>query len=328
MKINLVVPVFFLLGFASLAFLSIRKIPDYLPAILSPIFWEFGLCPYITISISWDDYKCKCLVLHWVRGNSRQEEIKSMMREIILKEVQKLEVAHGVKILYACESGSRAWGFPSPDSDYDVRFIYTEPLNNYLSLHDKKDTIDLPVNALLDINGWDIRKALKLFLKSNGPLYEWLQSPIVYIETAGFLTDLIDLMPHYYSLLAGFHHYFSMARNAFENDLSGSEVKLKKYFYALRPLLSCLWIIEKRSLPPMEFGKLRSLVNDSAWNSSVDSLLEQKKMSDEKALVKPVLLLHNWIEITLAFCVENSGSIPATKYDITPLNSLFIKYIS
>jgi uncharacterized protein len=112
------------------------------------------------------------------------------MNQDINQQLTTIEQTQNVRILYACESGSRAWGFASPDSDYDVRFIYLQPRANYLSIYDRRDVIDLPVNAVLDINGWDIRKTLQLFYKSNGALYEWLQSPIVYKEEPGFAAEL------------------------------------------------------------------------------------------------------------------------------------------
>ncbi len=96
------------------------------------------------------------------------------MIEKIKEALKQVEIANDISILYACESESRAWGFASPDSDYDVRFIYVRSLNNYLSIRDRKDVIEVPVNEIVDISGWDIRKALQLFLKSNAPLYEWL----------------------------------------------------------------------------------------------------------------------------------------------------------
>ncbi|MHA4808412.1 nucleotidyltransferase domain-containing protein [Flavitalea flava] len=249
------------------------------------------------------------------------------MKEAIDQQIRAIEQNNQVRILYACESGSRAWGFASPDSDYDVRFIYAQPVNNYLSIRERKDTIELPVNQELDVNGWDIRKVLQLFLKSNAPLYEWLQSPIIYKEKGSFSKELKELMEAYFSHRSGCHHYFSMARNTFENDLQGEQVKLKKYFYALRPLLACLWIIEKRSLPPMEFGQLRTLITDPNWNTSVDDLLDRKKSADEKALINPVGLLQQWIEKTLIYCKEQSDAIEPVKRDIIALDALFRKYI-
>src|ERR1700743_1056887 len=108
------------------------------------------------------------------------------MFDVITEKLKELEHEQKLTILYACESGSRDWVFASPDSDFDVRFIYARHINNYLSITDPRDVVELPVNEVLDIGGWDIRKALKLFLKSNGPLYEWLQSPIVFNDKKHF----------------------------------------------------------------------------------------------------------------------------------------------
>ena len=113
----------------------------------------------------------------------------------ILKKLKEIEEKEKVKILYAVESGSRAWGFESKDSDYDVRLIYIRPLDWYLSIDDKKDFIEYPVSSLLDISGWDIKKVIRLFKRSNPPLYEWLNSPIVYLERGNFAQRLRDLMP-------------------------------------------------------------------------------------------------------------------------------------
>lgn len=253
--------------------------------------------------------------------------ISSDMKEQIIHQLTSLEHTHGVHILYACESGSRAWGFASPDSDYDVRFIYLQPRNNYLSIHERRDVIELPVNEVLDVNGWDLRKALRLLLKSNAPLYEWLQSPIVYKEQSSFAEEMRALMPTYFSHRAGCHHYLSMARNTFENDLQEPKVKLKKYFYALRPALACRWILEKRAVPPMEFGQLRTLITDSRWQQTVDGLLERKKKAAEKELIEPISALQEWIAATLAECKEQADPLTAITRDTEQLDQLFRKYI-
>jgi len=249
------------------------------------------------------------------------------MKRIIQEKLDGIELHNGVKILYACESGSRAWGFASPDSDYDVRFIYMQSRNHYLSIRERSDVIELPVNEVLDIGGWDCRKALQLFLKSNAVLYEWLQSPIVYKEATGFASELRGLMDVYFSRRAGGHHYLSMARNTFENDLQGGLVRLKKYFYALRPALACLWITERAGVPPMEFGVLRTLVADRGWNEAVDELLERKKGVDEKFMMTPVPELQEWTRQTLEYCKEKIDRIPPVKYDTEQLDELFRKYI-
>lgn len=171
------------------------------------------------------------------------------MEGIIKEELKCIEEMHNVKILYACESGSRAWGFPSKDSDYDVRFIYINHPDWYLSIDDKRDVIELPINDLLDINGWDIRKALKLFRKSNPPLQEWLLSDIVYYQKYDFINNLRALSSEVFSPISCFYHYLNMARNNYREYLQGDQVKIKKYFYVLRPVLACKWIEQHNTMP-------------------------------------------------------------------------------
>jgi predicted nucleotidyltransferase len=249
------------------------------------------------------------------------------MKEIILQKLAELEQSENIKILYACESGSRAWGFASPDSDFDVRFIYSRNVNHYLSIAEMPDVVGLPVNEVLDIGGWDLKKALKLFLKSNGPLYEWLQSPIIYRQDNVFADEMQNLMPAYFSLRSGGNHYLSMANNTLRDDLQGDQVKLKRYFYALRPALACQWIIEKQTVPPMEFDRLRMLISDDIVQKNIDDLLEQKKTADEKAFITPVALLNEWLTDILNYCREQMPLLPSEKKDANELNEVFRKYI-
>lgn len=249
------------------------------------------------------------------------------MKATILDKLKETAERENVTVLYACESGSRAWGFASADSDYDVRFIYARNTSDYLSISDRRDVIELPVNEVLDIGGWDLRKALQLFLKSNAPLYEWLQSPVWYGGNRAFADELRALMPKYFSCRAGCHHYLSMAHNTFENELQGHEVRLKKYFYALRPALAALWIIEKQEVPPMEFGLLRGLVANNSWQTTVDELLMAKAAADEKSVISPVPLLKEWLSNTLAYCKEKATALPALRNDTPELDQLFRKYI-
>src|SRR5258708_28995621 len=131
------------------------------------------------------------------------------MKEAIGQQIRDIEQNNQVTVLFACESGSRAWGFASPDSDYDVRFIYAQPLNNYLSIHERKDSIALPVNQELDVNGSAIRKTLQLFLKSNATLYKRLQSPIVYNQKNNISPTLRYLITTYFSTNYSSDHYLS-----------------------------------------------------------------------------------------------------------------------
>jgi len=249
------------------------------------------------------------------------------MKAQIQQMLGEIEQQNNVTILYACESGSRAWGFASPDSDYDVRFIYMRPAADYLSIRERRDVIELPVDETLDISGWDLRKALQLFLKSNPPLFEWLQSPQVYKGNSSLEAGLNERMKTYFSGRAGCHHYLSMAKNTIEGDLQETPVKLKKYFYALRPLLATQWIIENGGVPPMEFGKLRTLVTDSEWQATVDELLALKIRSDEQTVISPIPLLHEWMNVMLPYCKEKADRLPVSKKDTTDLDAFFRKCI-
>ena len=195
-----------------------------------------------------------------------------------------LEAQHNLRILYACESGSRAWGFPSPDSDFDVRFIYAHPAPWYLRLDEGPDTLNFPVDDELDLAGWELRKTLHLLRGSNAALFEWLQSPIVYHEAPGFRAQLAPLLPQAFNLKAGLHHYLGQLRRGVEEDLTGEQVRLKRLFYALRSALAARWIRERQTMPPMEFAPLRALLPAGLQEIAAD-LLAQKAHSNEKTLV-------------------------------------------
>ncbi len=249
------------------------------------------------------------------------------MTNSINKKLSILEEGLGVQVLMACESGSRAWGFPSPDSDYDARFIYVHSKDYYLGIDEQRDVIELPIDDVLDINGWELRKALKLFRKSNAPIFEWLQSPIVYKTNPKFHQEMTALMPRYFSPRAMFHHYLSMAKSVTDGpDLSGSAIKLKKYFYALRPLLACKWILDRNEAPPMEFSKLRVLL-DVSLNGIVNDLLDQKSKADEKFTITPIMQLHLWLGNQQEYCESHQPIASAPIEDHEDLNQLFRRFV-
>lgn len=195
----------------------------------------------------------------------------------ILEKLEGIQQTHNIKILYAIESGSRGWGFASRDSDYDVRFIYIHPTEWYLSVEDKKDFIEVPINDLLDINGWDIKKALLQYKKSNPTLLEWLSSPIKYMENNNAAQRMRDLLPAYFSPVPTIYHYLHIARNKFDEVMGTDQVKIKRYFYILRPILACMWIEKNSTMPPMEFSKLMAEQQlDGTLVSVIYKLLEKK----------------------------------------------------
>lgn len=213
--------------------------------------------------------------------------------------LRQLEATHGIRILYACESGSRAWGFPSPDSDFDVRFIYCYSPDWYLTLDEGPDTLNFPVDDELDLAGWDLRKALRLLRGSNASLFEWLQSPIVYHEALDFRARLAPLLPAAFNLKAGLHHYLGQLRRGVEEDLIGHEVRLKRLFYALRSALAARWIREWHTLPPMEFAPLRKLL-PAALETTVSALLAAKTTANEKTTVPRPAALSEFLQQELA----------------------------
>lgn len=225
--------------------------------------------------------------------------VTMLIHDTILSELRKMEASEQIHILYACESGSRAWGFPSSDSDYDIRFIYIRTKDWYLSIDDKRDTIEQLINESLDISGWDIRKALKLFRKSNPPLLEWLQSPIIYIEEHDIARQLRSLSSEFFSSRALLHHYLSMAKGNYREYLQGEQVRAKKYLYVLRPILACKWIEENGTVPPMEFSKLvDSHIPDGLLVQAIHELLCKKKSEGELNLIPRVDIINsskmNW----------------------------------
>ncbi|RUS43319.1 nucleotidyltransferase domain-containing protein [Cohnella sp. AR92] len=205
------------------------------------------------------------------------------IRETIMEQLDLLERQEQIRILYACESGSRAWGFPSKDSDYDVRFLYVRKPDWYLSLFEKRDVIERPISDRLDISGWDLRKALNLYRKSNPPLLEWLISPIRYAERYGIAEQLREISPLTFSPKSSMYHYLHMARGNYRDYLQGERVRIKKYFYVLRPILACEWIERYGEMPPMEFDVLveRLLPKEGPLWGVVQQLLARKKAGDE-----------------------------------------------
>jgi predicted nucleotidyltransferase len=205
------------------------------------------------------------------------------IREVITEQLDRLEQEEQIRILYACESGSRAWGFPSQDSDYDVRFIYIRQPKWYLSIFDKRDVIERPISDKLDISGWDLRKALNLYRKSNPQLLEWLQSPIRYAEKYSLAEQLRENSPLTFSPKSCMYHYLNMAWGNYREYLQGEQVRIKKYFYVLRPVLACEWIERYSEMPPMEFDVLveRLLPKDGALWQVVQQLLARKKAGEE-----------------------------------------------
>jgi len=238
----------------------------------------------------------------------------SEINDKILNELERIEREEQVRILYACESGSRAWGFPSRDSDYDVRFIYIRKPEWYLSIFEKRDVIERPISDMLDINGWDLRKALLLFRKSNPPLLEWLQSPIRYKERFTVAGQIRELSPLTFSPRSCIYHYLHMAKGNFREYLQGDRVKIKKYFYVLRPVLACMWIERNGTMPPMEFDRLLKelLPSESALNFEISRLLDRKISGEELDYEPKITAIHDFLNEQIDYFEQAAAGVPAS----------------
>lgn len=249
------------------------------------------------------------------------------MKELIQEKLREIERREECRILLAVESGSRAWGFASPDSDYDVRFIYVRPEKAYLRLDRTRDVIEVPINDELDINGWDIDKTLRLLHKSNPTVFEWFSSPIIY-QTSAFADQFRPIMQKYFSSKAGLWHYLHMAEGNYRDYLRGEMVRAKKYFYVLRPILACKWILEKGTPPPMLFTDLVKSELPDDLSETVYQLLDLKMNSPEIKEIPRIDQLNRYLDTGIVSVKEQIEKLPNTPVqDWNELNELFFSVL-
>jgi len=249
------------------------------------------------------------------------------LKETSAAKLTEIEKNENVRIIHAVESGSRAWGFASPDSDYDVRFIYVRPTDFYLKLEKTADVIEWQLDETLDINGWDLQKALRLLHISNPTLFEWNNSPIVYKTTAEWSAIRAEIN-HYFSAKSGLYHYLHTVNSNYREYLKGETVKLKKYFYVIRPLLACKWILEQKCPPPMLFTELADVELDPDMRGIIEDLLLQKMTTSEMGEGRRIDLLNAYIDENLILLKATIDALPKEhKSDWNKLNALFLSIV-
>lgn len=252
---------------------------------------------------------------------------KTIVEQIIPAKLKEIEQRENVRILHCIESGSRAWGFASPDSDYDVRFVYVRPAEYYLRLDKTRDVIEWQLDDTLDINGWDLQKALRLLHTSNPTLFEWNNSPIVYKTTPEW-TEISEVIGHYFQKKAGLYHYLSTAKKNYREYLKADMVRLKKYFYVLRPILACRWILEKQTPPPMLFSELADACLDEALVPAVNNLLRLKMETPEIGLGPRIDVINEYLDASIAEIEQRIQSLSGDeKASWEELNALFLKTV-
>ncbi|MCL6327348.1 nucleotidyltransferase domain-containing protein [Pectobacterium polaris] len=254
--------------------------------------------------------------------------VDAVMRTRVKLVLQDVEERYQVKVLYACESGSRGWGFSSPDSDYDVRFLYVHRPEWYLRVEPQRDVIELPIDDELDVCGWEWRKALGLLKRANPTLIEWLDSPVVYQEDRETTSALRAAVPTWFSPSKARWHYLSMARKNFRGYLQDETVRLKKYFYVLRPLLAVRWIEAGKGMPPMRFSQLLAgTVDDPYLLAEIHQLLEIKQRSGEAEYGPRREAIHAFITQMLND-VDNPAVLPDSQsVDDTMLDALLYRTV-
>ncbi|BEG72522.1 nucleotidyltransferase domain-containing protein [Pseudomonas phage BRkr] len=234
--------------------------------------------------------------------------VSDEMRATVNAELDRIERKYGVKIIYACESGSRGWGFASTNSDYDVRFIYVNHPSHYVRVDNEgRDTIEEMVSKELDLAGWNITKTLQLAYKSNPTLLEWLNSPIVYRKNQWDYDLIRSYAIKHFIPESSFMHYISMAKQTKMRWLSDDKVRMKKYFYALRPLLAALWVETSREHPPMVFHELLPILSDPTLYKRIQELVNAKVGATEQDLVDRCPVLDRFIDFHLAKEKPNFG---------------------
>lgn len=247
------------------------------------------------------------------------------MEKLIQSKLKEIEKEYGVRILLAVESGSRAWGFASPDSDYDVRFIYVRPRTDYLKLEGQRDVIELPINDELDINGWDLQKTLRLLYKSNPTVFEWFASPIIYQER-DTANEFRRIMQEYFLSKFSLNHYLHMAEGNYREYLKGEMVKAKKYFYVLRPILACRWVLEYRTPPPMQFSELMAAELPAELRPEVSRLLKLKMEFPELKEIPRINRINEYLDVSIEeikTILDGMEDKPAEKWD--KLNDFFLR---
>ncbi len=226
-----------------------------------------------------------------------------------VERLRAISKEEGVRIFAAVESGSRAWGFPSPDSDYDVRFIYLRPVADYLRLDPVRDVIERPLDGLWDINGWDLRKALLLLARGNAVVVEWLRSPLVYLEEGDLAQRMRDLADRHGDVPASVRHYYGLLHGGWAREFGdSSRVRLKKYFYVIRAAAALAWLRRYGTTPPMALPDLiAGDVLPAAVGDEVAGLLAAKQIASEMGEGERRPVLDRFIVDHLDWAVETGA---------------------
>ncbi len=249
------------------------------------------------------------------------------MREALVREIDALERGERVRVLLAVESGSRAWGMASEDSDYDVRCVYVRPTVDYLRLDDLRDTIEWRLDEVYDVTGWDLTKFIQLARASNPSVFEWLASPIVYRETPDFAVVREAVAPCFSPKASAFH-YLGMARGNVGKYLQGDAVSAKKYLYIVRALLAAMWCLDERRPAAMLIEDLAESKLPGSVRPYYQQLMDAKRAGDEHLEVGRLADLEAWFaseDSELFARLKAEPNVPRVPWE--PLNAAFLRVL-
>ena len=243
------------------------------------------------------------------------------MYTLVPQKLREIEKEYGIRVLYAAESGSRAWGTCLEDSDFDIRFIYIRPLESYLKLEEEKDVLEFPISEGWDMCGWDIRKLLKLLHHANSQIYEWFASPVVYVDE-GFSQRIRPLLEGYFSVKTTCYHYLHQGDLKRKKAIHSPQPKVKHYLYILQHLSCTRWVLTRGEPVPVDYRAVTALLEDAPRKAAEEILA--RKLAGER-FIDPEPWLDAWIEAERARLSEAVARLPQEeKPDWEPLDQFFL----
>lgn len=247
------------------------------------------------------------------------------MHPEILTALRTLESDSGIRVLYACESGSRAWGFASPDSDWDARFFFAHPQREYLRVHEPRDHIHRDLPGDLDITGWDLRKALHHLAKSSASVLEWLHSPLVYLDGGDPIAEMRRLARECFRVKPTVHHYLGLAKQLWHQAGAGDALNGKKVLYVLRATLCARWALTHGTPPPVAFAELLPLVTDTSLRAEIEHFVTLKQQALESDTLPVSETLRHYLATTREACEAEQASLTTEPVDMEPLDDYFFR---
>lgn len=235
------------------------------------------------------------------------------MKKQILEQLSEMEKQYDIKILYACESGSREWGFSSDNSDYDIRFIYMHKKVCYLSLDKKKDVIDKTELNNLEFHGWELVKTLKLLRNSNSSVYEWLQSNTIYKKEDVFYHNINKVKEDAFNPRSIFLHHYHLAKKNNTLIQKNKSKQNKLYLYTLRSIFACKWIVKYHTMPTNKFDTLlENFVQDEIRKNEINDVLTKKRSGMDSITDSNILILDEYIRCELEMLESINLDKPTT----------------